>query len=157
MKSILQDWVMRLPLRQQGVLIIATRGPDGVRKEDAAKPLVRTMRGLTLNAGRTGAPIPPGVVWDTDTFMTIAPICSDVGWVGFTGPFFDNWDSYNVHFLQHLAHAYAVVGIAYPDLDIRIRAWEFYKACCHKLHMNHESPDQVAHRLRDGIRLEADE
>ena len=57
MTSVLQDWVQECSLRQQGVLVIALRGPDGVRKEDAAKPLVRTMRGLVMNAGRTGKPM----------------------------------------------------------------------------------------------------
>ena len=154
MTSVLQDWVQECSLRQQGVLVIALRGPDGVRKEDAAKPLVRTMRGLVMNAGRTGKPMERGVHWEEDPFMTIYYIenpdrCKDV-----VKPFFDQWDSYNVHFLQHLLHAYAVAGMHYPDMDIRDRAWTFYERCCRKLHVHPETSRELAHRLRDGKREE---
>lgn len=155
MKSVLQDWVMELPLRQQGVLVIALRGPDGVRKEDPAKPLVRTIRGLVMNAGRTGVPMKPGVMWRDDPFMTIHTICDMELWGDVTKAFFDQWDAYNVHFLQHLAHAYAVIGINYPhDESFKNRAFAFYDRCCKKLHMHREEPEEIVYRLRDGVREE---
>ncbi len=153
--SVLQDWVMTLPLRQQGVLVISLRGPDGVRKEDPAKPLVRTLRGLIMNAGRTGVPMKPGVVWRDDPFMSIATIGDDQTWSQVARDFFDQWDAYNVHFLQHLAHAYAVIGMNYPhDDDMKNRAWWFYDRCCRKLHMTPETPQEIAWRLRSGVREE---
>ncbi len=151
--SVLQDWTQKISTRQQGVLIIALRGPDGVRKEDPAKPIVRTLRGMVMNAGRTGGPV-GDEVWTDDPFMTMQWIKDEYKWTGATKNFFDQWDAYNVHFLQHLAHAYAVAGIHYIDDPIRRRAWKFYERCCRKLHMNPETPGNVVHRLRDGIREE---
>lgn len=153
-KFVLQDWVGGISLRQQGVLIIALRGPDGVRKEDPAKPIVRTMRGLVMNAGRTGKPMEPDTAWSDDPFMTIYFIGNSLRWETATKEFFNQWDAYNVHFLQHLAHAYAVCGMHYPDQSIRVQAWSFYDRCCRKLHMHAETPQEVAYRLRDGLRGE---
>lgn len=155
MPKVLQDWLENISTRQQGVLIIALRGPDGVRKEDAAKPLVRTIRGMVMNAGRTGAPVSPTDVWDDDPFMTIYHISNEPVWSDVTKKFFDQWDSYNVHFLQHLMHAYAVLGMHYPhDMDARFRAWTFYERCCKKLHVHPEKMSEISHRLRDGKREE---
>jgi len=151
--NVLQDWLSEISTRQQGVLIIALRGPDGVRKEDAAKPLVRVMRAMVMNAGRTGKPV-GGEVWKDDPFMSLYWISDDDHWHEATKAFFEQWDSYNVHYLQHLMHAYAVAGIHYPEDQIRRRAWKFYERCCNKLHVFPEPPGNIVHRLRDGIREE---
>jgi hypothetical protein len=153
-KSVLQDWVSDIPLRHQGVLVIALRGPDGVRKEDPAKPLVRTIRGMVMNAGRTGKPMEPGVEWRDDPFMSIAHIWDLDRWELTARAFFDQWDAYNVHFLQHLAHAFGVIGNHYPDMRLRDYAWLFYERCCRKLHMTPETKEEMCYRLRDGIREE---
>lgn len=154
MPSVLQDWTTEISLRCQGVLVIALRGPDGVRKEDAAKPLVRSLRGLIMNAGRTGKPMERGVLWEEDPFMTVYWLEDVERWAEVTKYFFDQWDSYNIHFLQHLAHAYAVIGIHHPDNDFAEKAWTFYERCCRKLHMYPETQTQVLYRLRDGKREE---
>ena len=153
MPSVLQDWTEQISTRQQGVLIIALRGPDGVRKEDPAKPIVRTLRGLVMNAGRTGAPV-GNEVWADDPFMTMQWIVDDDMWTLATKKFFDQWDAYNVHFLQHLMHAYGIAGIHYPEKEARVRAWTFYVRCCKKLHLPPETKDLMQYRLRDGIREE---
>lgn len=154
MPSVLQNWVNELPLRQQGTLIMALRGPDGVAKEDFAKPIVRTLRGMSMNAGRTGEPMQRGVHWRDDPFMTLVPIENDQNWRLQTAWFFDQWDAYNIHFVQHLLHAYAICGMHYPVEDIRARAWAFYERCCRKLHMHPETAEQVEWRLRSGVREE---
>jgi hypothetical protein len=152
-RNVLQDWTQYISTRQQGVLVIALRGPDGVRKEDPAKPLVRTLRGMVMNAGRTGGPV-GDEVWKDDPFMTMQWVKDPDKWAQVTKAFFDQWDAYNVHFLQHLMHAYAVCGIHYPETSVREMAWGFYYRCCKKLHLPTETQDQVVHRLRDGIREE---
>jgi hypothetical protein len=43
-KSILQDWVQSLGLRQQGVILTAIRGCDTAPKLDTAKALTRSLR-----------------------------------------------------------------------------------------------------------------
>lgn len=153
MPNVLQEWTQKISTRQQGVLVIALRGPDGVRKEDPAKPIVRTLRGMVMNAGRTGKPV-GDEVWADDPFMTLQWINDPDKWVVATKMFFNQWDAYNVHFLQHLMHAYAVCGVHYPDSDVKQRAWQFYTRCCKKIHVHPETAVQVVYRLRDGVREE---
>ena len=153
MPNVLQDWTQEISTRQQGVLVIALRGPDGVRKEDPAKPIVRTLRGMVMNAGRTGKPV-GDEVWRDDPFMSTVHIRDEAQWAIVTAEFFGQWDAYNVHFLQHLMHAYAVAGIHYPDIPVREKAWKFYERCCRKLHLPTEDPVEMVYRLRDGIREE---
>ena len=43
-----QPWVHRLPLMQQGVLVAAIRGPDGIRKQHISKLLMRWYRRCIL-------------------------------------------------------------------------------------------------------------
>jgi hypothetical protein len=50
MKSVLQDWVMTLGLRQQGTLLSGIRGCDTVPKHHITKLLVRGLRADCLNA-----------------------------------------------------------------------------------------------------------
>lgn len=153
-RPVMQNWVNGLPLRQQGVIVLALRGPDGVPKEHPAKVLVRTLRGMTMNAGRTGEPMKRGVFWRDDPFMTIAFIEDMQQWVTSLRSFFDHFDEFNIHFLQHIMHAFAVCGMHYPDETIRDRAWGFYVHCCDKLHVIAESPEAITWRLRDGEREE---
>ncbi len=153
MPNVLQDWTQKISTRQQGVLVIALRGPDGVRKEDMAKPIVRTLRGLVMNAGRTCAPV-GDAIWEDDPFMTMQYINDEAIWAVTTRGFFDQWDAYNVHFLQHLMHAFAVAGIHYPEELARERAWVFYERCCRKLHVHPETMHDIVYRLRDGVRAE---
>jgi hypothetical protein len=155
--SVLQDWVSTISLRQQGVLIIATRGPDGCAKEDPAKPLVRTLRALIMNTGRLGRPQELGTLWKDDTFMTTWWIADAIRWNAVAKAFFDQWDSYNVHFLQHLMHGYGVLGANHPNELVKSGCWWFYEKCCRKLHVTPEIQEQLAHRLRDGIRHDEDE
>src|SRR5271157_6419595 len=44
MPSVLQEWVQGLSFMQQTVLITATRGPDGIRKDHISKLLIRWLR-----------------------------------------------------------------------------------------------------------------
>lgn len=156
MASVLQDWVMNISLRQQGVLILALRGPDGARKEDIAKPVIRALRALVMNSGRECKPMSMGVHWRDDPFMSTAHIGSDDprDWTKVVREFYGSIDQYNIHFLQHLWHAYAVVGMHHPLEEIRDRCWDFYLRGCKALHMHPETKDEIEHRLREGIREE---
>jgi len=159
MTSVLQDWVMNISLRQQGVLILALRGPDGAAKEDVAKPIIRALRALVMVSGREGAPMQMGMVWRDDPFMQTILIGHELSseWESVTNNFYGSIDQYNIHFLQHLWHAFAVVGIHHPIEFIRKRCWEFYLRGCHALHVHAETSDEIQHRLRDGIRQDQGE
>lgn len=157
MTSVIQDWVAEIPLRQQGVLILALRGPDGTRKESSSKPIVRSLRACTMNSGRCGKPMERGETFDGDAFMRMDLICSDELWDQAIADFYGSIDEYNVHFLQHLLHAAAVLGFNHPMEDVAARWLRFYHKGVHKLHMLPENREQFTYRLRDGRRLEEDE
>lgn len=156
-KSVIQGWVSEIPLRQQGVLILALRGPDGIRKESPAKAIIRSLRACTMNSGRKGVPMESGEKFDGDSFMRMDLICDEQLWDFAIGDFYSDIDEYNIHFLQHLLHAAAVLGFNYPNTEIRQRWLNFYQKGVRKLHMLPETREQFLWRLRDGIRLEEDE
>lgn len=147
---------MDISLRQQGVLILALRGPDGAAKEDQAKSIVRALRALVMVSGREGVPMKMGVVWRDDPFMQTTAVGADddMPWEAVVNRFYASVDQYNIHFLQHLWHAFAVVGINYPDATIRKRCWWFYLRGVRALHMKPESAEEIIWRLRDGVRAE---
>jgi len=101
-----------------------------------------------------------GLVWRDDPFMQTVLIGAEdddhpnSGWSEAVKNFYLSIDHYNIHFLQHLWHAYAICGIAHPNETIRSRCWKFYLKGVHCLHMFPETPEQIRHRLRDGKREE---
>lgn len=155
--SVLQPWVEALPIRQQGVAILALRGPDGMRKESAAKPVIRALRACVLNSGRHGVPMGLGESFDGDRFMSMALISSTQAWDEVMKDFFASIDEFNLHFFQHLIHAAAVVGFAHPIPQVRNHWLAFYHKACEKLHVTPETQTAFAHRLRNGNRGKGDE
>lgn len=152
MPSVIQDWIHEIPLRQQGVLLIALRGPDGMRKESPAKPIIRTLRGCAMNTGRYGVPMPLGEFFPDDRFMRMDLIADQHLWGDAVDNFFGSIDELNVHFLQHLLHAAAVLGFNHPIPIVRQRWLDFYHRGVDKLHMKPETEAEFVHRLRNGKR-----
>lgn len=158
MKSVLQDWVMALELRKQGVLVLALRGPDGMEKEHPAKNMVRALRGCIMVTGATGTPLMLGESIPDDSFMSMYLISHgnpDV-WNAELRKYFSGWDSYNNHFADHFAHAAAICGMHYPFPIERTRWWKFYEACCYKRHCLPETPAMLSERLKDGPKPDDD-
>jgi hypothetical protein len=216
-QSVLQDWTTGISLRQQGVLVLALRGPDGLTKESGCKNIVRSLRACVMNSGREGKPMADGTMWRNDPFMRMDLVIDDLEWYHATEAFLqdvdtynlhffqhlihaaavcglhhphrtarNNWwrndpfmrmdlviddlewyhateaflqdvDTYNLHFFQHLIHAAAVCGLHHPHRTARNNWWRFYERCCKKLHVHPETPSELQHRLRDGIRTEEEE
>lgn len=156
MPSVLQDWVMCLPLREQGVLVIALRGPDGARKEHGAKNIVRSLRGSVMVTGATGKPLAPGESLPDDSFMDLFRIGHPKSehWNDAQREFFRSWDEYNVHFLFHLIHAAEVLGYRHPVDFIAERWRHFYYRCCDKCHVYPEGFVTMKSRLKDGHKLD---
>lgn len=153
--STIQDWVSNIPLRQQGVLLLALRGPDGLPKEHPSKNIVRTLRACVMNSGREGVPMDLGQRFKTDSFMRMDLITSDHIWnIQCVSPFFDHLDQYNIHFYQHFIHAAAVLGFNHPIDEVKRRWQHFYLLGCSKLHMSPETEVQFTNRLKDGLRDE---
>lgn len=151
--NVLQTWIgLHCTFRQQGVIILALRGPDGVPKEDAAKPIIRSFRGVVMNSGRHRGPMPLGMKMEGDPFMRTDLIVDRVLWEEVCKAFYDSIDQYNIHFIQHLLHATAVIGFKHPLQVVRNGFSAFYYTGVDALHMNPETMEQVDRRLRDGRR-----
>ena len=102
---------MGISLRQQGVLILALRGPDGLTKESGCKNIIRSLRACVMNSGREGKPMGNGLSWRNDPFMrmdlVVYPRHRKKSWEEATQAFLQDIDTYNLHFFQHLIHAAA--------------------------------------------------
>jgi hypothetical protein len=157
-ESVLQDWVTTLPFMQQALLMLATRGPDGLPKHTPAKHILHYLRGLVIK------PAHPDFK-ENDGFMNIdygEPTCAqqsynngpdiiyEFGWKFdiIATQFFEDVDSYPLHFYMHLVHASEVIGYHYPEPGIANCWYSFYCSACSNFHMNPETREQLAERLK---------
>jgi len=147
MPSVLPDWMAELPLQQQSVLILATRGPDGVRKHHPCKHVVRALRACVLKAARYGRMLGPDE--EGDTFMSTKPLTSSFAWGDACDEFFNHVDELPHHYYLHLAHAAQILSIHYPQSYDALLWGDFYDRVCEDLHMAPESPEAMAARLND--------
>lgn len=137
MTSVLQEWVMRLPLREQGAIVVGTRGCDTAPKY----PLDSIERQLT------------GFL----RFLVLIP--ADPREVGIKGAFFQsvpptNWTQsalghYPVHWYSHLMHAYEICGYRHPNRQLAYFATEIYRKLVNGLHLIPETKDMMIERLSE--------
>lgn len=154
-RSVLQDWVMALPMMQQTVLLTAVRGPDGLPKYHPTKFVLRWYRRCILLSALDGKVL-------TD------PAEPNGG--SFTGPSVgggdesDDWrwqmderitaylrslDEVPHHFQLHLIHAVEILGYKHPDSDIRYWWATVYHRLVHDMHLWPETEEQLDQRLGD--------
>lgn len=134
---VLQDWVIGLPLREQGTLLTGARGCDLTPK----LPLDSTERQL--------------VGFLRFCFMNPA----DPREVGYVGGFFQpsapaDWRQselghYPLHWVSHLMHCFEVVAYRHPDERIAGQAWEIYEKLARGLHLAPETREQMIERLSE--------
>lgn len=137
MTSVLQDWVMELPLRFQGSLNVATRGCDLTPKqplESHERELVEWIRYCVMNpADPREIDAEPGAF-----FQSTAP---KFKWSEF--------GHYPLHWVAHVAHALEVIGYCHPDSRIAGTAGAMYRAFAHSMHMLPETAPQQWERLTE--------
>lgn len=135
-KSVLQDWVMELPLREQGTLLTVIRGCDLVPK----MPLDSPERKLTG--------------WLRWAIMNPA----DPREVGIKGAFFQDkfpkfkpseFGHYPLHWVMHVVHALEVIGYRHPNFKTATIAHNAYKNFVHSFHLNCESSHDMILRLSE--------
>lgn len=138
MTSVLQDWVIELPLREQGTLLTGVRGCDLTPK----LPLDSTERQL--------------VAYLRWCFM----VCADPREVGAEpGAFFQRfppaaWKAselghYPQHWVSHLMHCFEVVAYRHPKAMIRIQAYAIYERLVESLHLTPENKLDMIDRLSE--------
>jgi hypothetical protein len=134
-RSVLQDWVMELPLREQGTLLTGIRGCDVVPKEpldSIERQLVGFLRFLVCN------PADPREVDIAGAFfqsgITRAWRASELG-------------HYPLHWYAHLMHCFEVVGYRHPQSALAQEALQIYFRLVFSLHLHAESKDEMITRL----------
>lgn len=142
MASVLQNWVMELPLRHQGTLLTAVRGCDD-------EPKQWTSQGIATSPGRnlTG--------FIRYCFMNPA----DPREVGITGAFFQSeppepfkpseFGHLSLHWYTHAMHALEIIAVCCPFEQRANKARGLYLAMVHCLHLNPETPTQMHQRLTE--------
>lgn len=139
--SVLQDWVMRLPLRHQGTLLTAVRGCD-------FEPKVWTRTGVAYSPGRR---LTAFIRW---CFMNPADpreVDSEEGAFFMSTPpeHFkpSEFGHLPQHWYSHAMHALEVIGYNHPKSGVRFLADGLYQKMVHNMHLNPETAEQQHKRL----------
>lgn len=142
-KSVLQDWVMRLPLREQGTLLTAVRGCDFEAKRWDS-------RGVAYSPGRR---ITAFIRW---CFMNPAdPREVDRE----EGAFFmseppspfkpSEFGHLPLHWYTHIMHALEIIAYRHSDESTSHKAQLLYNEMVHTLHLNPETSLPMISRLSE--------
>lgn len=143
MKSVLQDWVMELPLRYQGTLLTAVRGCDN-------EPKQWTKTGVVYSPGRR---LTAYIRW---CFMNPADEREiDVE----EGAFFmstppdplkpSDFGHLPQHWYAHVMHALEIIGRCHPNREVMVTSYEMYRKFVRALHLNPETDVQLYERLTE--------
>jgi hypothetical protein len=141
MKSVLQSWVMKLPLREQGTLLTAVRGCD-------SEPKVWTSTGVAYSPGRRLT------AFIRYCFMIPADnrevdLCEGAFMMS-TPP--DNFKPSEFghlpqHWYSHAMHALEVIAYRHPVIPTGCMAYALYRDMVKNLHLTHETGGEMIRRL----------
>jgi hypothetical protein len=137
MRSMLRDWVMELPLREQGTLMAAMRGCDLTPKY----PLVSTERQLVAYF-RFVVCIPNDpreVDFEPGVYMQSEP---PTGWRA------SELGHYPLHWYSHLMHGYEVAAYRGPD-EVACVCYPIYCDLVDALHLQIETREEMIARLSE--------
>lgn len=143
MKSVLQDWVMELPLREQGTLLTCVRGCDD-------EPKSWTSTGVAYSQGRRLTafirwcfmiPADPREVDSQEgAFMMSTP----------PDPFKPSeFGHLPQHWYSHAMHALEVIAYRHPKKYVSVLAFDMYEKMVHNMHLNVETKYEMAFRLSE--------
>ncbi len=138
-ETVLHDWVCELGFQMQALLLTAMRGPDENNKFNAAKALIRYLRGVVIKPASNWSGLNDNdFMWgDYSQFESYAET------------FWQDHDEYPHHFIMHLIHCAEVVGYKHSDKDIREYWLHFYYNACESFHMRMETEYEMNKRLSD--------
>lgn len=143
MNSVLQDWVMELPLRYQGTLLTAVRGCDD-------EPKQWTSTGVAYSPGRR--------LTAFIRYCFLNP--ADIREVGREeGSFFmpdppspfkpSEFGHLPQHWYSHAMHALEIIGYCHPNLELKYEAHKLYIDMVRNLHLVPESWEEMEIRLTE--------
>jgi len=142
MNSVLQDWVMELPLRYQGTLLTCVRGCDD-------EPKQWTATGFADSPGRR---LTAYIRW---AFMNPA----DPREIDIPGAFFQSQPPQDFkpsefghlpqHWYAHAMHALEIIAYCHPNPQVSDVAYGLYLKMVRGLHLNPETPKELFIRLTE--------
>jgi hypothetical protein len=136
MKSVLQDWVMELPLREQGTILTAIRGCDLTPKlplDSPERQLVGWIRNAVLNPHDKREIGVKGAFFQTE-FPKFKP--SEFG-------------HYPLHWYAHVMHTLEVIAYRSPNDVQAAKALDGYVDMVLSLHLTPETKDEMISRLSE--------
>lgn len=145
--SVVQHWVLELPLQQQSVLILSLRGPDGADKAHPCKNVVRAYRASILRDAKLGRTLQLGD--PGDEFMSLMRFADDFGWAEDVRNYFNRVDGLQHHAIMHLWHGAEILAYKHPVRIFRNNWLQFYTKGCEDFHVNPETVEQMNARLND--------
>ena len=134
MNHVVKEWLAECSWKEQTVVLCALRGTDTSGSPEL-KAMTRWIRRVALH---NAAP--------RKTFMREEPFLR-IKEAAETRPLI--FDMLPVHFLGHLTHAFEVIGYRHPEKAVGEQAITAYYDLCEYLHVNPESGEQMALRLKD--------
>jgi hypothetical protein len=138
-ETVLHDWVCSLTFQMQALLLTAMRGPDENNKYNAAKSIIRYLRGVVIKpAGDWHRKNDNDFMWGEYKYFKM-----------YSNMFWGDHDEYPHHFIMHLIHCAEVAGYKHPDKEIAKYWIDFYMEACHAFHMNPETEYELDARLND--------
>lgn len=140
MSSVLQDWVMKLPLREQGTLLTCVRGCDLTPKYPLfsnARRIVSTLRWSFLNPAD-----PREVDYEPGSFFSAQLIPIEELRPSEFGHLPQHWCS-------HIMHSAEVLGYRHPDPEIAQYWKSVYYKFCRSHHVTPETKEVMSARLAE--------
>lgn len=142
------EWAMALPIQMQSVLLLSTRGADGVAKHHLSKGLIRMYRACVIKAAAARRMLTPGDDVH-DTFMDARSLRSPEAFQQAVNEYFSVVDELPFHYHLHLVHAAEILGYKYPDEKVRALWMGFYLRAVDDMHLVPESEVMLDARLND--------
>lgn len=143
MRSVLQDWVMELPLREQGTVLTAIRGCD-------AEPKQWTSRGVSYSPGRR---LTAFIRWCVMVPADPREVDIQEGAFMMSEPPYpfkpSEFGHLPQHWYSHAMHALEVIAYQCPEPIVAEKAYGLYEAMVHNMHLNVESREQMMRRLSE--------
>lgn len=143
MQSVLQDWVMELPLREQGTLLTCVRGCDN-------EPKLWTKTGVAYSPGRR---LTAFIRWCFMVPADIREVDSQEGAFMMSlppNPFKPSeFGHLPQHWYSHAMHALEIIGYRHPDIVVRANAHSMYLSMVDNMHLNPEKENQMINRLSE--------
>lgn len=143
MKSVLQDWVMELPLREQGTLLTCVRGCD-----DEPKSWVET--GVAYSPGRR---LTAFIRWCFLNPADPREVDSQEGAFMMSKPPYpfkaSEFGHLPQHWYSHAMHSLEIIAYRHPNTMIGAQAYRLYESMVKNMHLNIESKDEMVTRLSE--------